>query len=115
MQNYLRRLQIGCLLAFFTLTAFAQSPVTGKVVDERNEGIPGVTVSVKGKIRGTTTDATGTFTLEAAPSETLVFSYVGYGSQEIGVGNQTNFNVKLAPDIRNLDELVVVGYGTVEK
>lgn len=115
MKNHLRCLQTIGLLIFSTLAVMAQVPVTGKVVDEQNAGIPGVTVSVKGKIRGTTSDATGAFTLEAAPSETLVFSYVGYSSQEIEVGNQTNFNVKLVPDTRNLDELVVVGYGTVRK
>ena len=115
MQNHLRSLQTACLLVFSTLVAFAQTPITGKVVDEQSQGIPGVTVSVKGKIRGTTTDAAGSFRLDASPSETLVFSYVGYGSQETEVGNQTNFNIKLIPDTRNLDELVVVGYGTVRK
>ncbi len=115
MQNYLRSLQIACLLVLSALSIFAQAPISGKVVDEQSQGIPGVTVSIKGKVRGTTTDATGIFKLEANPNETLVFSYVGYASQEVAVGSQTNFNVQLLPDTRNLEELVVVGYGTVKK
>lgn len=115
MQNYLRYLQLACLLLLGAATVVAQTPVSGKVVDEKEEGIPGVTVSVKGKTRGTTTNAAGSFQLEANPVDVLVFSYVGYSSQEMTVGNQTTFNVSLLPDTRNLDELVVVGYGTVRK
>lgn len=115
MQNYLRRLRIIGLLALSTLSVFGQAPITGKVVDEQSQGLPGVTVSIKGKVRGTTTDAAGIFRLDAAQNETLVFSYVGYTSQEVEVGGQTNFSIKLLPDTRNLEELVVVGYGTVKK
>ncbi len=115
MKNRIRCLQITGLLVFAVITAFAQAPVTGKVVDEQNAGIPGVTVSVKGKTRGTTTDATGNFRVEASQDETLVFSYVGYVSQEMQVGSRTNFSVTLMPDTKSLDELVVVGYGTVRK
>lgn len=112
MLHYLRSLQLICLLVFFALTALAQSPVSGKVMSEQNEGIPGVTVSIKGTTRGTTTDADGAFRLNAATNETLVFSYVGYTSQEAVVGSQTNFTIKLVPDTRSLEEIVVVGYGT---
>ncbi len=115
MHNYLRYLQIACLLVFPVFATLAQTPLSGKVLSEQNEGIPGVTVSIKGTTRGTTTDAAGAFRLNAAATETLVFSYVGYNSQEMVVGNQTDFTVKLVPDTRSLEEVVVVGYGTIKK
>lgn len=113
MNYYVHCLQTVCLWVFLALTALAQTPVSGKVIGEQNEGIPGVTVSVRGTTRGTTTDATGNFRLSASGTETLVFSYVGYTSQEVPVGSQTDFSIRLAPDTRSLDE--VVGYGTVKK
>lgn len=115
MHNYLRYLQIACLLVFPVFAALAQTPLSGKVLSEQNEGIPGVTVSVKGTTRGTTTDAEGAFRLNATANETLVFSYVGYNTQERVVGNQTDFTIKLVPDTRSLEEVVVVGYGTIKK
>ncbi len=115
MVNALRCLQIVCLLAMSTLTALAQTPISGRVTGEQNDGIPGVTVSIKGTTRGTTTDATGTFKLNASSNETLVFSYVGYMTQEALVGSKTDFSIKLVPDTRSLEEIVVVGYGTVKK
>ncbi|CAN5269193.1 hypothetical protein BH09BAC4_BH09BAC4_41930 [soil metagenome] len=102
MLDYVRCLQTTCLLVFLALTSFAQTPISGKVVSEQNEGIPGVTISVKGTVRGTTTDASGVFRLNAAANETLVFSYVGYMTQETVVGSRTEFSIKLAPDTRSL-------------
>jgi TonB-linked SusC/RagA family outer membrane protein len=104
-----------CLLVCSTLSSLAQSVISGKVVGAQNESIPGATISVKGTTRGTTTDAAGQFQLNATTNETLVVSYVGYISQEATVGNQTTFTIKLLPDTRSLDEIVVVGYGTVRK
>lgn len=115
MHDFVRCLQLFCLLVFLTLPSFAQTPVSGKVVSEQSEGIPGVTISVKGTTRGTTTDASGAFRINAAGNETLVFSYVGYVTQEATVGTRTDFTVKLVPDTRSLEEIVVVGYGTVRK
>ncbi|MBD2753016.1 SusC/RagA family TonB-linked outer membrane protein [Spirosoma validum] len=115
MHDFIRCLQLICLLVFLSLTSFAQTPISGKVVSEQNEGIPGVTISVKGTTRGTSTDASGTFRINAAGNETLVFSYVGYVTQEATVGSRTDFTVKLVPDTRSLEEIVVVGYGTVRK
>ncbi|RRB00858.1 SusC/RagA family TonB-linked outer membrane protein [Larkinella rosea] len=115
MHYYLRCLQTTFLLVCLTLTSFAQSPITGKVVGEQNEGIPGVTITIKGTTRGTTTDATGGFQVTAAANETLVFSYVGFVTQEATVGTRTSLNIKLVTDTRSLEEVVVVGYGTVKK
>ena len=115
MRNPLRYLQIACLLVFPVSATFAQTPVSGKVMSELNEGIPGVTISIKGTTRGTTTDVAGAFRLSAAANEAIVFSYVGYISQEVRVGNRTDFSINLRPDTRSLDEIVVVGYGTIKK
>ncbi len=103
----------------FLGTAQAQTTgiaVTGKVVDAvQNQSIPGVTVAIKGTTRGTTTAADGTFQLNAAATDVLVFSFVGYVPQEITVGSQTTLNVSLVEDAQALNEVVVVGYGTQRK
>lgn len=94
--------------------------LTGTVKDESGEQLPGVSVTVKGTSKGTTTDANGQFQLSVPDGNSmiLVFSYVGFQSQEINVGNnqaQTAFNITLLTDTRSLDEVVVVGYGTQRK
>ncbi|GHB86941.1 SusC/RagA family TonB-linked outer membrane protein [Persicitalea jodogahamensis] len=91
-------------------TAFAQNSVRGTVTAE-GEPLPGVSVVVKGTTQGTTTDVEGKFTIAVAPNATLVFSYVGYQTKEIAVGNQTNLTVQLAPDNQVLNEVIVIGYG----
>jgi TonB-dependent starch-binding outer membrane protein SusC len=90
--------------------------VKGKVSDETGSGLPGVSVVVKGTQRGTSTGADGGFEL-AVPDDraTLVFSFVGYKSKEVEVGAQSQLNVSMLPDENALDEIVVVGYGTVKK
>ncbi|GAB3907351.1 TonB-dependent receptor [Larkinella knui] len=90
--------------------------ITGQVTAENDEGLPGVSVVIKNTTRGTSTDMDGKFRLSIPDgSTTLVFSFVGYLNQEITVGNQSNFTVKLVPDLKTLEEVVVVGYGTVQK
>jgi TonB-linked SusC/RagA family outer membrane protein len=98
------------LLALNT-ALFAQDLVQGTVVDTGGDPLPGVNVLVKGTTRGTSTDAEGKFTLSAATGATLVFSYVGYVSQEVVVSNQAILNITLGPDNQTLDEVVVMGYG----
>ncbi|WP_374755785.1 SusC/RagA family TonB-linked outer membrane protein [Runella rosea] len=86
--------------------------VKGKVTDEKGAGLPGVSVLIKGTQRGTTTNAEGAFQLEVPEtSSILVFSYVGYESKEIAVGNQTNITVSLAPESKSLGEVVVTALG----
>lgn len=88
-------------------------PLTGTVKAENGEGLPGVSIAIKGLSRGTTTDASGKFSLQVPDDATvLVFSYIGYRSQEIAVGNQSTINLTLVAEDRSLDEVVVVGYGT---
>ncbi|WP_394353875.1 SusC/RagA family TonB-linked outer membrane protein [Spirosoma taeanense] len=87
--------------------------VSGKVLDEKGGGLPGVSVLVKGTTQGTTTDATGSFRLSVPSSRsTLVFSFVGYASREVVVGDQTTMSITLTPDDQTLNEVVVVGYGS---
>ncbi|MFD1144452.1 SusC/RagA family TonB-linked outer membrane protein [Larkinella insperata] len=91
--------------------------ITGRVTAEENaEGLPGVSVALKGTTRGTTTDATGAYTV-AIPNEggTLVFSFIGYVTQEVPVGSQSTINVVLKGSDQTLNEVVVVGYGTQQK
>ncbi|GAB3642624.1 TonB-dependent receptor [Spirosoma arcticum] len=101
--------------------ALAEQIITGTVTDEKGEGLPGVTVLLKGTQRGTVTEPSGKFRLtlpdrpDADPSATLVFSFVGYTTQEIVVGNKSVVDVRLGADDKSLNEVVVVGYGTVKK
>ena len=86
--------------------------VTGTVTDKDNEALVGVSVVVKGQLKGTNTDTEGKFRLpNVAENAVLVFSYVGYQTLEVSVGNQTSFDIKLQESLKTLDEVVVVGYG----
>lgn len=101
---------------FATITAFAQKQVvTGKVSDATGSPLPGVNIILKGTVNGTTTDANGSFSLEASPDEVLVISFIGYKTKEIAVGNQTQITVSMEEDASTLQEVVVVGYGVQKK
>lgn len=95
--------------------AYYFKPITGKVTNDKGEALQGVSVVVKGTSRGTVTNAEGVFTLEAEPGETLEFSMVGYTAYSVKVGAEANVTVSLQPDISNLGELVVIGYGTQKR
>lgn len=90
----------------------ADQTVSGKVTDEKGAGLPGVSVVLKGTQKGATTDGEGSYSLVVPTSQNavLVFSFVGYISQEVAVGNQSTVNVSLAVDSKSLNEVVVVGY-----
>jgi iron complex outermembrane receptor protein len=98
-------------------TAMAQSgTVQGTIVDASDGSpLPGATVLVKGTTNGTVTDMNGKYSIQVKGNATLVFSYVGYISQEVVVQPNTTVNIKLEPTAANLNELVVIGYGTVKK
>lgn len=89
--------------------------VHGKVTDDTGEPLPGVTIIVKNSTKGTITDISGHYSLSVPQDATLVFSFVGYASQEVPVNNRSAIDVVLIPDIATLQELVVVGYGTQKK
>lgn len=90
--------------------------ISGQITDEDNVGLPGANVIEKGTQTGTTTDASGNFVLNVSDAATtLTISSVGFISQEVAIGNRTTINVKMVPDNRTLDEVVVVSYGTVKR
>lgn len=95
---------------------FQALQVSGKIIDEKGEPLPGANVLIKGSTLGTTTDASGSYTLTVPDANaTLVFSFIGYSSKEVAVNNQTQVNVSLDPDIISLSEVVVTGYGSQSK
>lgn len=111
-----RMLGIIALVVFFASgSAVAQQTVNGKVTDENGESLLGVTIMIQGTAVGTMADLDGTFSLEAAPDAVLEFSYVGYKTQAIPVNGRSNIDVVLAVDAELLDEVVVIGYGSVKK
>lgn len=101
----------------FTLTLNAQDTgiVTGLVLDEEDAPLIGVSVTIKDTNQGTITDIDGKFTLKASAKDILIFSFIGYITKPIPVNEQTNFSVKMDLDLKQLDEVVVVGYGTQKK
>ncbi len=110
------------LLTFLLFVAFqasAQMQITGKVTNaESGEPIPGASVVVKSQTTiGTTTDMDGNYTLDGVPSdaETLIFSFVGMQEKEVAINGRTTINVELAPAVTEMDEVVVVGYGSRSK
>ncbi|MBB5619892.1 iron complex outermembrane receptor protein [Pedobacter cryoconitis] len=112
-----------CLLLVLTISALAvqaqTGAITGKIIDETGLGLPGASVLVKGQGRSASTDANGNFKIVGVPNGpvTLTASYIGYSSLDLNVtvkGN-TVANFSLKPDAQNLNEVVVIGYGTSQK
>ena len=89
--------------------------VSGVIIDASGIPVIGANVLEKGTTNGVITDLDGNFTLNVKPGATLVITYIGYVSQEIEIGNQTTFKITLKEDSEMLDEVVVVGYGTMKK
>ncbi|HET9055869.1 MAG TPA: TonB-dependent receptor [Chitinophagaceae bacterium] len=114
----MRKFLGGLVMAFLCFTANAQTKtVTGKVTNNKTgEALAGVSVTVKGTKKGTTTIFDGSFKLEvSASAKTLVFSIVGFVSKEVSIGQETNFEVSLTLEDSQLQEVVVVGYGVQKK
>lgn len=118
---YLNRLiQFILLFHFFSLTALAQSSsglsVSGTITDEKNELLTGVNIVEKNTRKGTVSDNKGSFTLTVADeSAILVFSLIGYTTLEVKVGKRALLRIAMVSDTRGLDEVVVIGYGSVKK
>ena len=91
-----------------------QGKITGKVTDaQTGETLPGVYVIIQGTTIGTTTDANGNYSISVTDKNSvLVFSFIGYVSTKIPVGDNSTVDVKLVPDVKSLDAVVIVGYGT---
>lgn len=90
-------------------------PIEGIVIDENGEPLPGASVLIKGTSKGTITDVEGRFSLDAEEGATIIVSFVGYEAREILIGNSTQIEVQLKMDADQLEEVVVVGYGTKKK
>ena len=111
----MRQKFVTFMLALLATTAlFAQNKVTGTVTDNVGPVI-GASVMEKGTSNGAITDLDGNYTITVRPGATLVFSSIGYATQEIAVGSQSVINVVLGEDTQFLDEVVVVGYGTMKR
>lgn len=108
-------LLIGLLINFQAAGQTNENRISGKVIDEDGEGLPGVTIMVKGTGKGTVSDVNGVYSISAGEGQVLVFSFIGYLNEEVPVGNQSVIDVSLMPDIEELQEVVVVGYGTQRK
>ena len=99
----------------FCFVAYAQQTVTGNVKDANGDPMIGITVSVDGKPTAVT-DLDGNFTIpNAKPTSVIKLSYVGYKDQQITIGKRTTLKIVMQEDDKSLDEVVVVGYGTMKK
>jgi len=92
-----------------------QKAITGTVVDDTGVPVPGANILVKGTTNGVVSDFDGNFTINASSSDVLVISYLGFVIQEISVGTKSTISVELLPDAEQLEDVVVIGYGTVKK
>ena len=110
---------IACLTVALLLTVelFAQTAVSGRITDKNGESVIGATILVKGTTTGTSSDAEGRYqiVIPAAAEKTLQVSYLGYKPQEIAVGTRTRIDIELESDEAQIEEVVVVGYGTLRK
>lgn len=114
MKTFLNAIMLCLLLVPATL--LAQSQITGTVTDGASSGpLPGVNVLIKGTTTGTNTDFDGKYTITANTGDVLVFSYVGFETQEITVGSNTTIDITLTEDAAQLDEIVLIGYGTTTR
>lgn len=115
-------LGVACLLlssqkasADFNANLFADTTITGKISSPTGEALAGVSVSVKGTTTGTSTDKNGNYTLTVPDNATLVFSSVGFESQEVSVSEASSFDIALSAVSAALEQVVVIGYGTANK
>jgi TonB-linked SusC/RagA family outer membrane protein len=117
-QNILRQILFTVFACVCTLSSFSQEStgITGKVTNAKGETLPGVNISVKGTTTGTISDITGNFSIGVPYKDAiLVFSYIGYTTQEVAVRNQKTFHVTLSENTELIEEVVVIGYGTARK
>ena len=112
-KNLCYRLLIMLAVMFFALDVSAQATINGHVKDETGEGVIGASVMVKGTSNGTVTDFDGNFSLQCKPGATLVITYIGYNPQELPA--KDGMEVTLKEDVAQLNEVVVVGYGSMAK
>jgi TonB-linked SusC/RagA family outer membrane protein len=110
-QNMMKSVLVILFLTLSIATQAQQRTVTGKVTDTDNGAIPGTSILKKGTTTGTSADANGRYTISAGPNDVLVFSFIGYKTKEVTVGNQTALDVSLETEISELKEVVVTALG----
>lgn len=113
--NFIYCLSVIFLFTISTADLFAQTGkvIKGKIVDENNAPLIGVAVAVQGTTNGTTSDSNGGYTISVPSNESILsFTYLSYVSKQVKIGNQSTINVQLQPDVKALDAVVVVGYGS---
>lgn len=119
MRIILKKLKVLLFMTaiIISTTGYSQvKTISGKVTDAGNgEMLPGVSVVVKGTTRGTATNFDGDYKIDVEANQTLIFSFIGYTTQEIVVGSENVINVKLGLSVESLEEVVVIGYGQVKK
>ena len=112
----IKRNVLFILLLLANLSLMAQITITGVVTDQSGQPMSGVTIVVKGTTAGTLTNVDGKYTLPVpAGSTTLSFSFIGFASQEVAINGQSVINITLAENVTQIDEVVVVGYGSIKK
>ncbi|MEP3389580.1 MAG: TonB-dependent receptor [Reichenbachiella sp.] len=110
------KLLLIVLVLGYASTSWAQSRVSGVVIGDDNTPLPGASILVKGTTVGVVTDVDGNYSLEVpSPSSVLVFSFVGFNTEEVTVGSRTVIDLTMVPDVTAMEEIVVIGYGTSEK
>lgn len=112
----MRKLVLFFFLCLLITTGYAQEKITitGKVVDNTGTGLPGVSILEKGTYNGTVTSIDGDYSLQASSQATLVYSFIGFVTQEIAINGQTTINVEMKEDVVGLEEVVVIGYGQLK-
>ena len=124
MRQLLLMLGIGFYLLSIPVYSYASDAVSmqqqnivvsGKIVDQSGNPIPGVNVLIIGTTTGTISDAVGRYSLSVASSQRLMFSFIGFNNQSIDVNNRTTIDVVMVEDLKQVGEVVVVGYGTQKK
>ncbi len=116
MNQRIKRFSVVIALCMLWLVGFAQKTVTGTVKDAAGEPLIGVSVMIKGTSTGAMTDIDGNFSLPSVPSSSkLTFSYVGYKTKTVDVGSSSQFSVVLEEDNTTLEDVVVIGYGTMKR
>ncbi len=111
----MKKLAFLFLSQFILIPVFSQQSVKGKVTDEKNNPVIGASVQVKHTLRGTFTDVDGNYSIEASSKDTLVFSMLGMSTKSIPVAGKTVINITMQEEAKELNEVVVIGYGTVKK
>lgn len=110
---------ILCIIYFLLISTFLfsqeEKTITGEVTDINKDGLPGVSIIVKGASNGTITDLDGKYSIEVNPNDILLFKFMGYESQETTVGDQEVINITLVESLELVDEVVVIGYGQMKK